>query len=141
MTHPAIKYADQVLSGKVLACKWVRLACERFIFDLEEVESGQRTDIYFDWDTVARVSRFYELCPHFKGEWAGNPIILEPWQDFCNANIFGWKFTDTGFRRFKTIYETVGRKNGKTTMIAPAGLYFLYADDEPGAEVYSAAVD
>jgi len=138
MTHPSIKYAEDVLSGDILACRWTKLAGERFLYDFENQE---KLGIYFDEEEVDRVLRFYALCPHFKGEWAGTPIILEPWQIFIIANIFGWKWKDSGYRRFKVIYNTVARKNGKTTMIAPPGLYLMMADGEPGAEIYSAAVD
>src|SRR5208282_3135284 len=53
-------------------------------------------------------------------------------------NIFGWYKAD-GTRRYREIYIEVGRKNGKTTLMAGIGLYMLFADGEPGAEVYSAA--
>lgn len=85
--------------------------------------------------------QFYGFCPHYKGEWAGQKMVLEPWQEFIVANIFGWKWSDSGYRRFKIAYVTVSRKNGKTTLVAPAGLYMLIGDNEPGAEVYSAAID
>lgn len=52
--------------------------------------------------------------------------------------MFGW-VDDYGNRRFKTVYIEVPRKNGKSTMSAPIALYCLSADNEPGAEVYSAA--
>ena len=138
MTHPSIQYAESALSGDILACRWVKLACERFLYDFEHQDE---IGIDFNEAEVERVLRFYRLCPHFKGEWAGTPIILEPWQIFIIANIFGWKWKDSGYRRFKVIYNTVARKNGKTTMIAPSGLYLMMADGEPGAEIYSAAVD
>lgn len=42
-------------------------------------------------------------------------------------------------RRFKETLFMVGRKNGKSTMLAGIALYMMIADGEPGAEVYSAA--
>ncbi len=48
--------------------------------------------------------------------------------------------TDGGrYRRYRTAYNEVSRKNGKSTLGAGIGLYLLDADGEPGAEVYSAA--
>jgi len=76
---------------------------------------------------------------HSKGEWAGQKFVLEPWQHFIIWNLFGW-MDQTGFRRFKTGYLEIARKNGKTTLIAGIGLYLFCADGESGAEVYSAAV-
>ncbi|KKM03458.1 hypothetical protein LCGC14_1774180, partial [marine sediment metagenome] len=117
----------------MITCRWVRLACERFVDDLK---NGKKRGLEFDIDAANKIIDFYQFCRHFKGEWEGNSIELEPWQKFIDSNLFGWKYTDTGYRRFKVAYITVARKNGKTTMIAPVGLYLLYADDEPGAEVY-----
>ena len=136
--HPAFQYANDVISGQILACRWVKLACKRFLHDIDHADE---MGLYFDEAAADQAMAFYAFCPHFKGEWAGNPIELELWQQFCISNIFGWKWIETGFRRFKVGYITVARKNGKTTMVAPVGLYLLFADDEPGAEVYSAAVD
>lgn len=138
MNHPSIKYAEDCLSGEITACKYVKLACERFIFDLE---NGDKYGYYFDKDKADEVIRFYRICPHYKGEWAGNPIELELWQKFIISNVFGWRWKETHYRRFKITYNTVGRKNGKTTMVAPAALYLMCADGEPGAEIYSAAID
>lgn len=52
--------------------------------------------------------------------------------------IFGWKRAD-GTRRFRTAWEEIARKNGKTTKAAAGGLYMLAGDNEPGAEVYCTA--
>jgi phage terminase large subunit-like protein len=60
------------------------------------------------------------------------------WQQFYLATLFGWRRAD-GTRRFRTSYLEVGRKNGKSTMLAGVGLYLLLADGEPGAEIYTAA--
>lgn len=75
---------------------------------------------------------------HSKGEWAGSPVLLEPWQAFYLGTLFGWRRGD-GTRRFRTSYLEVARKNGKSTLLAGVGLYLLVADGEPGAEIYTAA--
>ena len=136
--HPAHMYAENVLGGQVCSCRWVRLACERYIHDLDH---GQERGIVFDRAAAERVINFYQFCPHFRGEWAGQPIDPAPWQNFVAWNLFGWKWRATGYRRFKVAYITVARKNGKTTWLAPIGIYGLVADDEPGAEIYSVAYD
>ena len=55
------------------------------------------------------------------------------------SQIGGWRHMVTGNRRFRTAYVEVPRKNGKSTLLAGVGLYFLGPDGEPGAKVYSAA--
>lgn len=64
--------------------------------------------------------------------------MLEPWQIFYLATLFGWLRSD-GTRRFRTSYLEVARKNGKSTLLAGVGLYLLVADGEAGAEIYTAA--
>jgi len=131
----AEQYVEDVLSGRQVACEWVRLACERHRRDME---TGAERGLWFDEKAAAVVIAFFSLLKHSKGEWAGRPVILEPWQQFVMASIFGWKRED-GTRRFRTAILEVARKNGKTTMAAGVGLYLLVADGEPGAEIYSAA--
>ncbi len=129
------QYVSDVLSGKQIACKWVKLACERH---LRDIETGGERGLWFDESAAKIVIAFFSLLKHSKGEWAGRPVMLEPWQQFVLGSIFGWKRED-GTRRFRTGILEVARKNGKTTMAAGVGLYMLVADGEPGAEIYSAA--
>ncbi len=133
--HPAEQYAQDVIDGKIVACKWVRLACERYFHDLEH---GHERGLWLDREAAALSIRFFSLLKHSKGEWAGQYIRLEPWQQFIVWNAFGWKHDD-GTRRFRTIWEEVARKNGKSTVGAGFGLKLAFADLEAGAEVYSAA--
>jgi len=131
----AEQYVDDVLCGRQAACKWVRLACQRHRRDLE---TGAERGLRFDEDAARLAIAFFALLTHSKGEWAGRPVKLEPWQQFILWTVFGWKRAD-GTRRFRTAYQEVARKNGKTTIAAGIGLYLMVADGEPGAEVYSAA--
>ena len=128
-------YVEAVLSGKLPSCRMVQLACERYRAD------QKRTDIRMCWSAVNRVVTFAKILKHFKGEFAGRPVLLEDWQLFVVANIFGWKLVATGKRRFTYADVYVPRKNGKTTFAAVIALYMLIADGESAAEVYSAAVD
>lgn len=131
----AEQYCDDVLSGRIVACKWVRLACERHRRDLA---TGASRGLRFDERRAQLPIAFFSLLKHSKGEWAGRTISLEPWQQFMLWVLFGWVRAD-GTRRFRTAYLEVARKNGKTTLAAGIGLYLMLADGEPGAEVYSAA--
>lgn len=147
----AIDYAEQVQSGDILACKWVKLACKRFLNDLERMENDPSFPYVFnplmvDSDGVEyipgdRACYFLELLPHVKGVWAKQrlTLTLQPWQVFIESNVFGWIHKETGLRRFKTVYVEVPRKNAKTTIASGNGLYMTIRDGEEGAEVYSAA--
>lgn len=135
--YPAIakKYALDVVSGVIPACKYVQLACNRQLQDLE-----RDWEYTFDKELASRICRFVELLPHIKGEWAQKKLLitLEPAQIFAFTTVFGWVDKD-GYRRFKTVYKEVPRKNAKSTETSALGLYLTSADGEEGAEVYSAA--
>ncbi len=132
MSHPVTEYALDVVESEVTTGKYVKWACQRHLDDLE------RDDVYFDETAANRIINFYKLTPHVKGEWAGKPIKLEDWQKFIVGSLFGWKREDDT-RKYREAYIQVARKNGKTTTMAPIGIYGMKFDNEPGAEVYSAA--
>jgi phage terminase large subunit-like protein len=129
----AERYADQVLSGEVVAPELVRQACQRFRDDQE------RSDLIWDRDKADIAVRNIERMPHVKGRWRGKPIVLEDWQCFAVANIFGWLWASTGKRRFRYAYLQIPRKNGKTLLSVCISLLMFACDGEPGAEVYLGA--
>ena len=165
----AEKYVKDVLTGEVPACRWVRLACQRQKLDLAYAALGrarcehcESTGIeyddhggnigveracsvcgsapypwHFDRDKAERVCRFIELLPHIKGKWSSALLRLEPWQVFILTTVFGW-VDAAGNRRYRTVYIEVPRKNGKSALSSGVALYCL-CENEPGAEVYSAA--
>lgn len=136
----AHNYALNVAAGRILACKWVRLACERHVKDLERAR-GATFRYRFDLEKANEVCQFVELLQHIKGPKAGTRIVLEPWQKFILCSVFGWLLKGPGKpkRRFRRAYVEVPRGNAKSTLSAAVGLYLLAVDGEGGAEVYSAA--
>ena len=110
----ALKFAHDVIRGKIPACRYVVLACQRHLDDLE---SSRRADYPYRFvpDLAERKIRLIELLPHTKGEWGFKRqlLSLEPWQKFGLACTFGWIRKKDGFRRFRESYWEVPRKNGK----------------------------
>ena len=99
------------------------------------------TKFYFDKEAASKAIGFIEtFCTHTKGELTGKPLLLEDWQKKIVGDLFGWK-NKNGLRKFRTAYIQIGRKNGKSTLCAAIGLYMLFADDERGSEIFSAAGD
>lgn len=88
----------------------------------------------------ARVLKFVQTLRQSKGEWAGKPLILLPWQFDIVEQLYGTLRAD-GNRQYRTAFIEVPRKNGKSSLCAALALYHLIADGESGAEVYLAAVD
>ena len=136
----AAAYAQAVVSGEVVACKWVILACQRQLDDLAR-EPSEEWPWVFDQEAAARPCEFIELLPHIKGKWARERRLLqlEPWQCFVITTVYGWVHRETGLRRFIEAYEEEPRKNGKSAKGAGLLLYMLAADGEHGAECYTAA--
>ena len=152
----AVAYARRVVSLAETAGKFERLACERFLRDLERQGTPEFPYILDDAKPTAgrrprgsRAAEFLELLPHIKGQWARPEyrdgrlqyakLKLEDWQVFIVLQIFGWLHMHTGLRRFRRVYEEVARKNAKSTLAAGLLLFCLAADAEPGAQVFSAA--
>lgn len=136
----AVQYAEGVRAGVIPACKWIRLACQRFLDDLHWQEDDNFAFVY-DASKAERACQFIERMPHIKGRWAakGLKLKLEPWQAFLVCNVFGWLRKRDGFRRFRRVFLIVPRKNAKSTLASAIGVYMLAADGEHGAEVYSGA--
>jgi len=121
--------------------KYERLAIERHDRDLALAAGpeGHPKGYVFDPAAGDRVIRWIQrYCRHWKGEWAGQLIRLEPVQKWWLRVLFGWKRAD-GTRRFRKAWIEICRKNAKTTIAAAIGLYMLVGDQEPGAECYTTA--
>ena len=86
----ANEYIEGVLNGDILACKWVKLACERQKNDLKRAKKVWKYG--FDEGKAERICQFVELMPHIKGDWARAKLVngvltypkieLEGWQCF-----------------------------------------------------------
>lgn len=83
---------------------------------------------------------FISCLKHSRGEFAGQPFALSPWQEEYLDKLFNTKRKD-GLRQYRTTFLAVPRKNGKTQLSAACGLFGLFADREPGAEVVCVAGD
>jgi phage terminase large subunit-like protein len=144
--HPAERYAREVARGEVVAGRLVKKACQRH---LDDRKHGAERGLVFDEKAAQRALDFFKILCHSKGEWAGQPIELEPSQQFTTWCIFGWKRAphprwiierggkreDTsGTRRFRFAYIEIARKNGKSTWAAGIGNYLAFADEVPGGE-------
>lgn len=114
----AVDYATCIVDGRKPSNRWVQLAAERFLRDLE------RPDLIMDWDEVERMISFFGRLPLI-GEASGEPFTLNPWQVWCLANMWGWRWASTGNRRVRNAILQVGRGNGKTTLMAGLCLYDL----------------
>jgi phage terminase large subunit-like protein len=131
----ATAYARRVVDGDEAANELLRAACARHLADLTVArDRGWR----WSAETAERAIAFFAKLRHYKGEWAGQPIDLQPFQRFIVGSLFGWLLED-GRRRYRQAYCEQPRGQGKSTTAAGIALRLLAFDGEPGAEVYCAA--
>ena len=102
----------------------------------------RRKPYYFDADKAEAAVEFFPrfLCL-VDGEWAGRPFNLAPFQAEITRQIFGWRKTSDGSRRYRFARIWIPRKNGKTTWAAGFAHLLTVGDGEPGAQVFSHALD
>lgn len=133
-------YAFDVISGAIVACEETRLACQRFIRDLDN------PDYYIDTDVVDFVVEFIQTCiVHQQGDdkfgvsIREKPLILQDWQHFIVLNLFGFYHVGTGVRRFKEALIMLARKNGKTAFTAALTITMSLMDRMSGSKAYVVA--
>jgi phage terminase large subunit-like protein len=135
----ALQYVRDVLTERLPACQWVRLACERHDRDVARIESADYP-YTFDARKAERALRAIQMFREIRGPRAGKRFRFGPWQKFLVGSMFGWVSKETGQRRFRYVFLAVPRGNGKSSLAATIALYMLALDGEGGAEVYAAAV-
>ena len=132
----ATQYARGVVAGQRVAGPHVRAQCARHLKDIKE--GGKRGLV---WDIAASEKGqafFADVLKLNGGNYEGKPFILLPWQQFVIGSIYGWQGSD-GYRRFRSVYVETAKGSGKSPLAAGVGMKGLVADNEPRAEIYSAA--
>lgn len=127
------KYAEDVLSGKIVAGQYIKLACKRYLSFFE------RDDMYFDTKAVDKAVKFIGRLKHFTGSHNNQPFILSDWQFWIICSLLAFKWKDSKTRVTRTAFIEVGRKNGKSSLLAAISLYCLIADSEANAQVIFSA--
>ncbi len=95
---------------------------------------------YFDRKAARRAVKFFPRHLRlFEGEWARQPFELMDWCAEIVSDIFGWKRTEDGTRRYRRVYVWIPRKNAKSTLAAGVALLLLVGDGEQGGQVYCIA--
>jgi phage terminase large subunit-like protein len=84
------EYINRVVEGREVICQNARAAVLRHLSDLEK-QAREDYPFYFDEAAATRVIEFVKICRHTKGQWMGKKFLLQPWQAFIIACVFGWK--------------------------------------------------
>lgn len=107
-----IRYAERVVAGEIIACEYVRLACQRFLDDLAH---GEERGIFFSEPRAQHILNFYKFVPHVKGALAGQPIELMDWHVFILINIFGFVIPLVNEETGETVLRNDG--SGRPVMV------------------------
>ena len=136
----AVRYAEDIVSKKVLANIDRVLACKRFLKDLERDDLDFRSD---QFDFV--IDLIEGTVHHVQGEdkngvsFKGTPMLLTDWQKFVCVNLFGFFRKGTDIRRFNEALIFLPRKQGKTSFSAALAEAKSVLDRGSGAKTYIVA--
>lgn len=114
-------YAKDVVDNKIVANKWVKLECQRYIDRLD----GKEEDIYFDYEDCEILYSLLAIINYSTGFYANKPVLdhIAGFQSLILENIFClfYKETDEFGNRIPVIeecYLEIGRKSGKSFISA-----------------------
>lgn len=139
----AMQYADDVLSGKEITTKEVKIQCQWFKRDLER-QYDEDYPYYFDEAEIEKIEGILRLLKFITGIGViGEPILnkLANFQAFFLVNLFGWRFkTDTFRFKHRDITLFIPRKNAKTFLSALCIILLMLLEDDY-SEFYSICMD
>jgi len=141
----ALTYAQEVAQNKGrVHGHWIQQAGKRFLADIKRAKKKKGAPFIFSPSHANHVCQFIELLPHVEGVWLNTDgsvqktLRLHRSHIFFLVQLFGFRKHD-GSRRFSTALFAVARKNAKSTLSAAVLLYCLCCENEPGAQLISAA--
>ena len=110
-------YAQDIVSGRKIACQYQIKGVQRFLRDLEDERFDfDAKDADFCIDIIEKT-----MC-HQQGEsldgtpLRGTPFLLQPFQKYIIYNLVGFKGHNSKVVRFHEALIYIPRKNGKTGM-------------------------
>jgi phage terminase large subunit-like protein len=132
------QYLDDILTKKLNHGSLIHKLCENLKTDLE----NESCEFYFDYETANKYIKFIEKLSLTESKWAGQPFILENWQAFIIANMFGWKVKGTDKRRYDEITIHIPKKNGKTALASALAIAYSFIEESDYAgQIYVAATN
>jgi phage terminase large subunit-like protein len=116
------EYYSEIQKGNIIIGNELRIVLDRLIADLDNPRYT-----YDEKPGQIRIDFIETFCKHTKSPFNGQAFILELWEKAMLQTAYGFKFKDTGLRRFNEVILLIARKNGKTTFVAGIDLaeFFL----------------
>ena len=129
------QYYDLIKNGEVVVGYWIKKEIENLIDDL-----NNPAYIYDTAEAHKRIKFMQTYCLQSKHPYFGKPVVLMPWQLAFFEALYAFKMRETGLRRFVESIIEIGRKNGKSTMLAADGNTDLFIG-AGGSEICCASND
>ena len=116
------EYYERIMNGDIVVGNELRTILDGLITDLDNPKY-----IFDEVPGQIKIDFIATFCRHTKSPFNGKPFILELWEKAILQNAYGFKFKETGLRRFNEVILLIARKNGKTTFVAGIDLadFFL----------------
>ena len=137
MIDRVTKYALDVIEEKEITGRYVKLACERHLDDLESSKLAP-FKYEFSLEKSLDIIYFAETLTIAEGE-GEVQVKLEGFQDFILGSINGWVTKGTGYRRYRTSYIQLGRQNGKSFLNGILGAYYSAFSGYKYGQIYCTA--
>ena len=137
--HPSYKYANGVVSGKIIAPKYVKMQCQLFI----DICDGKDKKYCINEKRVNKIDKIAKVLKMAKGIKAGESIYnsLAGYQWLLViASLCVVYRDDTKKRRYENVVLEIARKNGKTFIVAFLFLLLFYLEP-PFSRFFSVAPD
>jgi len=129
------QYHDLIQNGEVVVGYWIRREVENLVEDMKN------PDYVYDTEYAHKRIRFMQtMCLQSKHPYFNKPVQLMPFQLAFIEALYSFKMADTGFRRFVEALLEIGRKNGKSTLLAADGNTDLFIG-EGGSAICCASND
>ena len=125
-----LQYWNEIQTGGVNVGQWIRMLYDVILQGLSEHRW------YWSQELANNALGFIErYCHHYKGKLAPKRIRLSLWERSLISLIFGI-VDDAARRQFTEVLLVIGRKMGKTLLVAAIATYMSYAAGEYGSEIY-----
>lgn len=125
--HPAVEYAEGVISGRIKAPKYVILQCTDFL----RIWNGKSEKYCINEKLLSKIYKISKILKMAKGLKVGKPIYrsLAGYQWLLiTAVLCTVHREDKQRRRYQKVVLEIGRKNGKTFVVAFLFILLFYLE-------------
>lgn len=124
-----LEWAKEVIEGKFIANKWVKLECKKYIDRIETLQHKEDFKFYFNLKEAKIIYGLLHFINLATGHCANKPFVenMVGYQAFVIENVFCWfrKDDPTGQKMVEEVYLQLGRKSSKSVLSAIIELLIL----------------